>query len=141
MESENNFRINDDDIVWETFKSAKGKEYQVGYSKHLDKDAGENNSLESAKKSFGIDVNWQVGDKNWKNADPHVVNTAAITRYRVYAQQGIYDYIIEFTNRVNYDYYFYDRTGDHYRCNCHFNRDHYVKYNSHNPDIIKITGS
>ncbi|KAL8877709.1 MAG: hypothetical protein Q9198_004322, partial [Flavoplaca austrocitrina] len=92
---------------------------------------------------FGLVVNWPF-DKNddWKSTRNDVQDTAAITRYSFYSSSSpIYDYVLEITNTVDYNYRFYDQTGDSYQINTYEEGDHLVRYNSEKPNVVFITGS
>ncbi|SES87850.1 hypothetical protein [Stigmatella erecta] len=133
--------INEGAIDWKEFVSKNGKKYEVGYLKGELREEEKAGTV-SDKQDFGIGVNWPVGDSSWKPTDTNTNNTAAISRYSLYEQDGsTYKYILYFSNSEHYDYYFYDQTGDSYRVNTFVNRDHYVRYNSNAPSIVFITGS
>lgn len=130
-------------IVWEQFTSEKGVKYEIG---HLD-DSSEpfevEGKLQSAngKSDFGVICNWvPTLNKEWKMTDHEFSSTTGISQYSVNQRSGIYKYIIHFSNDLPYDYYFYDETGDSYRCNTYKMRDHWVRYNSSQPNIIFIKG-
>jgi hypothetical protein len=154
------------DIQWEPFTTAKGRKYEVGRSQGGSAPA---NALGAAnasgavnasglanvlaaeavaapiaaggKRDFGIAVSWAVGDTQWKNTSPDVRERSAITRYKLYEYDGSWKYMLEFSNEEHYDYYFYDETGDKYEVNTFRNGDHYVRYDSDQPNIVFISGS
>lgn len=51
----------------------------------------------------------------------------------------LFDYHLWFTNTEHYEYYFTDKTDEHYENNTYINRDDYISYNSNSPTIISIT--
>ncbi|KIO26566.1 hypothetical protein M407DRAFT_24151 [Tulasnella calospora MUT 4182] len=83
-------------------------------------------------------VNWPVGDDSWKD----VTGINGITRYRLYPNPSpiniLYNYILEFTNSLNFDFRFYDESEDSYAVQTWANKDHEVKFSSDYPTIILV---
>ena len=96
----------------------------------------------TAKKDFGIVVDWPLGSNEWKETTPEVRSLAGISRYKFHSSSHpLYDYVLEITNTENYNYFFYDKTGDYYKINTYSNNDHLVRFSSHSSTISFITGS
>jgi hypothetical protein len=135
-------KVDEKDIYWKEKRTESGKKYEVGYLKSNIVFENDEASRLGDKKDFGIGVNWPIGEANWNYTDSNIRSRAAITRYCLYNQQGeTYQYRLIFTNTEHYDYYFYDETGDRYEVDTFRNGDHFVRYNSENPDIVYIKGS
>ncbi|MDR2971964.1 MAG: hypothetical protein LBU83_08560 [Bacteroidales bacterium] len=131
--------IDEKDIIWEERVSGKGNKYEVGYLEKPSGDAKKESS--DGKEDFGITCNWYPTDNfYWIDTETGFKKVSGITRYSVHKHDGNYSYIIEFTNNENYDYKFYDETGDYYGCNCFLKRNHWVRYNSSKPRIIFVRG-
>ncbi|KAF7368177.1 hypothetical protein MVEN_00136800 [Mycena venus] len=134
-------------IVWTTHMSGNGNEYRIGTLPDADAQAEDRAGKDATggkfpKEDFGIDVKWSNGDMNWKATSSDVQTTAAITQYDLYWKKGdVWPYMLWFTNTENYNYLFFDETGDSYRCNCWRRGNHWVQYRSDKPTIIFITGS
>ena len=142
-------------IQWHQMTSSKGFPYEIGRIKTDRNDQPENPSdtlVESAlsamkiaptsKEDFGIAVNWPVGSKEWKDPGQEVKGKAGISRFAIHdSSHPLFDYVVEFTNTENYNFFFYDETGDHYQVNTHKGGDHLVRYNSQKPTVKFITGS
>ncbi|MCJ1452324.1 hypothetical protein MMC28_002666 [Mycoblastus sanguinarius] len=142
---------NDGSIQWEEATSKKGRPYRVDKEKASDTEKGTHKPALMAKRDFTIVVNWPV-TKDWVATSPEVQQIAGITRYKLiyYPQPDTppgqdpppiwYDYTLWFTNTEHYDYFFTDKTGDHYENNTYLDRDHFIQYNSDDPTIVSITG-
>ena len=131
-----------DNIKWVEHKTKSGDTYRVGTKATATKQGQEENDIPESKHDFDIAVNWPVGNSDWKQPTADVQSTAAITGYKLYFQEkSAFSYILYFSNTEHYDYIFFDKTGDSYECDTYVNDDHYVQYNSSNPDIVRITGS
>lgn len=141
MKSETLNQVDEKQIHWKEMKSRNGVSYEVGYENEADLKQALAQAPVQSKSDFGICVDWPVGDSNWKQTKPNVVQTAAITSYALYQNSGAYKYILYFTNTQNYNYFFYDETGDHYQVNTFRNGSHYVRFNSQKPNITFATGS
>jgi hypothetical protein len=98
----------------------------------------------AAKIPFDIRVYWPYSTTDqWVTPQPELVTTAAITRYKLHEDTDtlkIFQWELQFTNTENYDYYFYDRTGDRYNVNTFRSGDHIIEFNSENPNIVRIVG-
>lgn len=137
---------------WETSKSKDGASYRVGRGKidgeslvPLTADAGKKDVVPLmgiwGKEDFGISVDWTVEDR-WKDTSADVVDTAAITAYKLSkCDEIIYKYCLKFTNTKHYNYRFFDETGDGYQVDTWANGDHYVQYNSDKPNIKYVSGN
>lgn len=87
-------------------------------------------------------VNWAPahagGWDEWKDTDQDVQNQIAITRYNLYKYgQGLtfYNYMLQITNTENWNFIFYDGTGDGYHLSTWRNGNHYLRFNSDKPTI------
>ena len=141
---------NDGPVQWEDATSKKGKPYRTNKDKASDTEKGEHKPALKDKHDFTIQVNWPVtvsGD--WVPTSPDVQRIAAITRYKLVPNPPPdpeqpppiwYEYTLSFTNTEHYDYYFADKTNDHYECNTYIDRDHFIQYSSEDPTIVSITG-
>lgn len=141
---------NDGPIQWEEATSKKGRPYQTNKDKASDMETGDHKPALTDKHDFTIQVNWPVTDsEDWVPTSPEVQRIAGITRYRLFRNPSPdhqnpplhwYEYTLSFTNTEHYDYYFTDKTNDHYRNDTYINRDHDIQYNSDDPTIVSITG-
>ncbi|KAL8861617.1 MAG: hypothetical protein Q9178_002142 [Gyalolechia marmorata] len=135
--------LNDGAIFWEKATSKKGMVFEIGKKKSGD-DKSKNCDVvvTTTKEDFGLDVNWPLGNSDWKGSSTDVQSTAAITRYALHSSSfPRFDFVLEFTNTVNYNYHFYDQTGDSYQVNTYDEGNHYVRFNSAKPTILFVTGS
>ena len=98
------------------------------------------------KHDFTIKVDWPVtgtgAGTGWVSTSAEVQQIAAITRYKLIRNTppDPFEYTLFFTNTEHYDYYFTDKTDEHYENNTYINRDHFIGYNSDDPTIVSITG-
>ena len=139
---------NDGPIQWEEATSKRGKSYRVDKQKTGDAENGKHKPALMDKHDFTIQVNWPVTDSgDWVTTSSEVQRIAAITRYKLIrnpppgpSEDIWFEYTLMFTNIEHYDYYFTDKTGDHYENNTFINRDHVIQYSSDDPTIVSITG-
>ncbi|KAK3936915.1 hypothetical protein QBC46DRAFT_357063 [Diplogelasinospora grovesii] len=143
------FSLDDSRIKWREAKSDQGATYQIGTlladedaTKQLetplgaDTNPGTKTSLEenlTGTKSLALfniekdctNFKWEVGDSSWKDTSQHVKDTVDITQYCL-------------TENDSWDYRFFDETNDGYYIDTFVKGDHWVKYNSDKPSIVKI---
>jgi len=132
--------FNDSRIQWRDATSGKGAPIKIGVLKRDDSD------VEVKKRSVGNEptithdeaVSWPVGDNTWKTPSQSVIDKFDISQYYLTTNSGWYDYVLHIQNTQDWDYTFYDQTGDDYGLNCFATGDHYVSYNSKQPEIVKI---
>lgn len=85
-------------------------------------------------------VHWPVGDAyTWHDS---TIGRLGLQRYRLYEDKSalIYKYVLEFTintSSVMDTWYFQDETEDAYHIVTFVSGDHYFRYNSDRPTIIK----
>ncbi|KAJ3548427.1 hypothetical protein NMY22_g1261 [Coprinellus aureogranulatus] len=141
--------LNDKQISWRDAVSNKGKVFRVGSLVRdesnvvSDRPADGKEVRTKTWVSHTCYVNWPVaavGDNGWKTPDQDVIDKVDISRYTLtQSSSSIYSYILTITNTQNWDYTFYDDTGDYYSLNCFTAGDHYVQYNSDEPTIRTVT--
>lgn len=95
---------------------------------------------------FDVTVNWQVGSAGtWVETSKDIREKTGIVRYCLCKQDdpsASYQYILYFVNEKHYKYYFYDQESSRpYKVNTFRNAQHWVRYDSKQPTIIRITGS
>ncbi|KAL8868253.1 MAG: hypothetical protein Q9174_005109, partial [Haloplaca sp. 1 TL-2023] len=79
----------------------------------------------SGMEEFGINVDWPLGNSDWKSLSDELKTKTAITRYALHhSSHPNFDFVLEFTNTENYNYHFYDTTGDSYGVNTFSRGDH-----------------
>ena len=67
---------------------------------------------------------------------------ASISRYKLHTSSSpFFDYVLEFSNEENYNYRFFDKTGDSYAVDTYDQDNHYVQFSSKSTTIAFITGS
>ena len=131
--------VDDGTIYWEQFTSTKGLTYEVGRKISDTTEADSDKVVINSEKDFGVVVNWQVGDKEWKDTQRSDIG---ITQYTYHSSSSpIYDYVLEIKNSETYNFHFYDMTGDSYQINAYEKGEHLVRLNSEQPTILFITGS
>lgn len=140
----------DGPIQMEEATSKKGELYHTDKDKASDTEKGDHKPALTDKHDFTIQVNWPVTDSDdWVTTSPEVQQIAAITRYKLNPNPQPdpenppviwYEYTLSFTNTEHYDYYFTDKTNDHYENNTYRNGDHFIQYSSDDPTIVSITG-
>jgi hypothetical protein len=113
------------DIEWTRHTSKSGKTFEVGMKKPAEGGLSGGGKQPMTKHDFGTTVNWPVGTSAWQDMDSHMQTTAALTRYALYRTSGLYAWELDFTNTEQYDYVFFDKTGDSYACGTWRNGDHY----------------
>ncbi|KAI0012214.1 hypothetical protein F4779DRAFT_634755 [Xylariaceae sp. FL0662B] len=139
---------------WEKAESNEGETYEVGRTEN---EIAAKAKIEEAtpgdkqlfgffegKKSFDIPVQWSVGMDKMTPTTQEVLDKTGITAYNFTtgALRNIgFEYYLEFNNTKNYNYYFYDESGDSYQVNCFLTGNHSVRFNSEKPTIVRITGS
>jgi len=85
-------------------------------------------------------IQWPVASK-WVDTTEDVKNEAAISQYRLGLSSSVmFKYVLDFTNLRSYNYQFYDESGDDYNVNAVTVGDHYFRYNSDAPTIIRVSG-
>ena len=131
----------DGTYVWQKAISKNGVPYEIGRKITNDTLTEKDGAKGLEKSQFGLQVNWPVANKDWKDGNAEVKQLAAISRYRVSNSSApFFDYFIEITNTETYNYTFYDQSGDHYDVNTLDRSDHVVRYNSPKPTILFVTG-
>ncbi|KAF7190359.1 hypothetical protein HII31_08277 [Pseudocercospora fuligena] len=139
--------VDDGSVHWSQATSKKGITFEIGRAINAAGPGTINAKTDGNgdKPAFGVSVDWRLGSSAWEPTDASVEATAYISQYALYSYTGIlpYDYIIYFTNvgDKNYDYHFYDATGDAYEVNCFGDGGHYVRFKSEKPEILFITGN
>jgi hypothetical protein len=144
-----------DGLTWKAAESADGAKYEIGHTEFeltakakADEADGDSKQLFGwfeGKKPFDIRVNWIPGEDKFVVADQAVLDTAGIASYNLttsaFRYCGGWSFSLEFTNTKNYNYIFYDETGDYYRVDCYLTGNHSVRFNSEKPTIVRITGN
>lgn len=149
--------VDDSSIVWKDFKSKNGAGYSVGALKtaddsDADADAADPDSgarfAAPSGELFGIQVDWPLGDSNWKSTSPEVQEKAGITHYALSLNNTGFGsfftssrYALRFMNTDTFNYFFYDETGDYYQVNTWTTGDHVVRFDSAKPKIVFVSGS
>lgn len=128
----------------EEASSGNGEKYEIGHEEvGIDENAVE--GLPGAKAPFDVSVSWKVGPAGeWVEVSAEIAKITGIRRYCLCKQDdpsAHFQYILYIENTENYHYYFYDQTNDYYGLNTFRNGQHYVRYNSKQPTIVRITGS
>ncbi|KAG9104034.1 hypothetical protein FRC07_009865, partial [Ceratobasidium sp. 392] len=130
---------------WEKATSDNGKEYEIGLP-----NPGDETTPDSGLKpnsGFNEKVHWTVGDsKDWIYTSEEFKNLTGITRYKLYKdtyEGSWFGYILEFTNIINYHYYFMDSDNppDRYSKNTFWNGNKFFKFSAENPTIQRVEGS
>lgn len=147
MTEETRLHRDDDAIQWEERVSEHGKKYRVGRLRDENAEQEATQTV-SARLPFSIDVDWTPieGNTDWMATDSRVRDRAKITRYCIVANEMMYpqywyECTLWFSNTDHYDYYFTDGTGDTYECNTFLNRDHWIWYETREPNIAHIKGT
>ncbi|KAF5004270.1 hypothetical protein FDECE_9226 [Fusarium decemcellulare] len=144
-----------DGLTWKEAESGEGAKYEIGRTEfeltakakaeEADGDGKQLFGLFEGKKPFDVRVRWTPGEDKFVVASQDVLDTASIASYNLttsaFRYLGGWSYSLEFTNTKNYNYFFYDETGDYYQVNCYLTGNHSVKFNSEKPTIVRITGS
>ncbi|KAF6764323.1 hypothetical protein DFP72DRAFT_420320 [Ephemerocybe angulata] len=149
------------EIIWKEATSANGNTFFVGTLKSenldsssipSDSDSPIANATTTAlvADSFSkkeqskteVTVNWPVGDSKWKQPGQEVFDKCFISKYCLTQPAWpriVYDYILYINANKTRLYYFTDETGDTYQLEVVLNQtNHYVKYNSKKPTIVKV---
>ncbi|KAL8960799.1 MAG: hypothetical protein Q9183_005404, partial [Haloplaca sp. 2 TL-2023] len=128
--------FDDSAVHWAPATSKNGVSYEIGV---MDSDHAPHSS---GMEDFGTCVDWPLGNSDWKSTSDELMAKTAITRYALHhSRHPLYDFVLEFTNTENYNYYFYDTTGDSYQVNTGSKGDHLVRFNSKQSTIRFVTGS
>lgn len=153
--------VDDSQIQWKDATSANGVKYQTGILKpeHSGVDEGEEKDLlrptKLQKKAVGSlggqttlelvthtlpDLWWPVtNDDSWKTPAKVIKDSVDIKQYCLTKNVGgWYDYKLWIDITQDWDYTFYDETGDYYDLDTYQKGVHYVRYDSKKPTIVKI---
>ena len=129
--------LDDSTIHWVDVVSQNGKKFSVGTKKGSDGDAPQ------VPGSFLLDLDpkW-VKDGKTKDANEQCKAVTGIYQYRVGDYDRIiYDYYVAIKTSRQGQYYFHDEEGDSYGLSVIItSNEHYVRYNSGNPTIGRVTG-
>ncbi|KAH9953271.1 hypothetical protein BC827DRAFT_1273622 [Russula dissimulans] len=134
--------IDDEGIEWTKATSKNGVPYEVGIQKSKVKDHRED-FTQAADPFFHINVRWpvRIGDDKWKWTVGEL-NRDWISRYKVHDNQPstIYDYRLDITSKTSraVAYFFTDESDDYYTIKALYAGDHYVRYNSKKPTIVRM---
>ncbi|KAF4634759.1 hypothetical protein G7Y89_g3348 [Cudoniella acicularis] len=141
-------------LSWEKIDSKEGVTFEVGRTEYelaakAKVEEAANNDKEffglfEGKKSFDIQVRWVVGVDKLIPTTQDVLDKTAISAYNLTTNGNRnigFEYYLEFNNTKNYNFYFYDESGDSYQVDCFITGNHSVKFNSPKPTIVRITGS
>lgn len=141
----------DNTLAWEKVESMNGATYEVSRTEHevaakaKVEEAAKNDKglfgLFEGKNNFDIKIEWTVGADKMIATTQEVLDKASISAYRLTKGHMYYDYYLEFSNTKNYNYYFYDETGDCYPVNCYVTGNHTVRFDSKKPNIVRIIGN
>ena len=125
--------VQDDNIRWTQARSQNGVTFEFGVAKHLF-------TTESAEK-VEIPVYWPPTGGVWKKTEGEVATY--ISQYNLDKNHWspLWDWRLDFTNKLRGTFGFTDETGDTYSVSCYFVGDYYFKYNSKMPTIVKVTFS
>lgn len=127
---------------WQSASSKSGLSYDIGTKKTCYSMESHSELVATAKKAFGIVVDWPLGSNEWKETTPEVRSVAGISRYKLHSSSHpLFDFVLEFTNTESYNYNFLDKTGDSYSVNTYEGEDHLVRFSSRSSTISFITGS
>lgn len=125
--------------------SEKGQKYEVVSEEAETETEASTEELLKAKAPFDVKVSWSVGAAGeWIETSDEIRKQTGITRYCLCKQDdptSHYQYILYIQNTEHYCYYFYDQTDDSYKLDTFRNGQHYVRYNSKQPTIVRIKGS
>lgn len=140
-------------LIWEEVESGAGTKFEVGRTEYevaakaKAEEAAKNDKhlfgLFEGKVNFDIRVNWTVAGDRLLNTTQDVLDKTAISSYNFTTgalRHIIFDYYLEFTSTKNYNYRFYDESGDSYQVNAFITGNHTVRFNSEKPTIVRITG-
>ncbi|KAG8703831.1 hypothetical protein FRC09_003916 [Ceratobasidium sp. 395] len=131
------------DFKWEKATSDNGKEYEIGSLTQGDETTPDPGVTPTS--GFNVEVNWTVGDpKEWHYTSEDFKRLTGITRYKLYEDRyegSFFGYILEFSNIINYHYYFTDKSPDWYSKNTFWNGDWALKYSSEKPTVGRVEGS
>lgn len=148
----------DDGIEWTKAMSKNGVPFEVGINrtqvtgaslsplslrdmlKKYSQDHQKEFKGRSVLQTYKYPVNWPVGDDTWKQS-PALLAFDWIPQYKLHDNgASIYSYRLDFTSKTggSIHYYFYDESGDYYRVFVVLSGDHYVRYNSNQPTIIRV---
>ena len=140
--------VTDAEIQWTESQSTNGKPFEVGVKagdvieREGTTDATDateaSDDLVTANSNKDTKVSWQVTGDVWKETEGEVADV--ISRYSLHINHGsfIYDWKLEFTNKMDTCFRFVDETGDVYEVTTHRAGDHYVRYNSAQPAIKAV---
>jgi len=139
--------LDDGSIEWKTFTKDDGTTYQVGTRKREGgaRPEGARVAKEQSEPSNfrGIAVDWHLApNDDWKEATKEVKDTVSISRYYLMRLAGgLYHYELGFTNTRHWDFHFWDSVpgSTPYQVDTYWNRDHWVRFKSDNPNISYIT--
>ncbi|QSZ31256.1 hypothetical protein DSL72_000819 [Monilinia vaccinii-corymbosi] len=131
------------DIEWQTVQTANGNEFQFGFKSTEQSTSQTRTKREIAREDFDISVRWEPKTwYDWVEDSGDVRSRAAITQHCVCDYRGTnYRYVLLIENTEHYNYGFWDESGDCYSLDTYRNGQHYLRYNSDNPAIVRITGS
>ena len=84
-----------------------------------------------------VKVDWKTGTSG--NPSQTIQDKTGIVWYSLHDNRpSYYDWRLDITTTRKFDYYFVDESGDKYRINAFASGNHYVRYNSDKPNIVKI---
>jgi hypothetical protein len=134
----------DNTIAWQKGASRKGKTFHFGAKKSREKlevaaDDDSSSSSDDDSSWSSVDVDWKVGTSG--NPSQDVQDATGIRWYslqKISTLFRLYDYELDITTSKAYNYLFRDESQDEYSLNCYVTGNHYVQYNSDQPNIVKI---
>jgi len=142
-------------IQWKSFTSKDGVPFEIGVRQSPASDttglvanpesgdsikAADSTAKVLAGDPFDIKVHWVFGGK-WVNTSEEENKVTAVSQYRLGRSSSImFKYVFDFTSSWTYNYTFYDESGDEYTINTIVTGDHYFRYNSDAPTIVRVAG-
>ena len=94
-------------------------------------------AVPAAPSADEVKVDWKTGTSG--NPDKTVQDKTGIVWYSLHDNRpSAFHWRLDISTIRKYDYYFVDESGDRYRINVFVPGSHYVRYNSNEPNIVKI---
>ncbi|TFK91008.1 hypothetical protein K466DRAFT_583233 [Polyporus arcularius HHB13444] len=141
----------DEEIEWVDVKSENGVAFKYGVKKSdLEQPEDAPRAAFANRPTPGrptpraqLRVDWRVqGDNNWRATAGDFAHHMHISHYILRKTSNIFDwysYQLDIYTTGGWTFWFHDRSGDKYEILAIRNGRHYVKYNSRDPDIIRVS--